>query len=529
MLQSIQRRTRQLLAGGDAAAAEPFPSLLVRADGSLEAQGDFAVAQVQYLQPDLAAVERLAEELQRARMGVVAHFYMDPQVQGVLTAARRRWPHIAISDSLVMADGAVRMVEEGGCRSVAVLGVDFMAENARAILDRAGHADVPVYRMAASEIGCSLADAASSATYETFLEEAARTPCALHVIYINTSLDTKARAHALVPTITCTSSNVLQTVLQAFAQVPDVTVYYGPDTYMGRNLAELVRQLAQLSDEDIAAVHPQHNRRSLAALLPRLHYYEEGACVVHDLFGASVVDRVRQGYSDAYQTAHFEVPGEMFALAMEARERGMGVVGSTQNILDFVALKTREVVERRKEEPERLQFVLGTESGMITSLVACVRAELARGAAASPSGRQSVEVEIVFPVASEAITQPTPPAASVHGDYERPSFLRELKIVPGVTSGEGCSVSGGCASCPYMKMNTLDSLLRVARLAGTPGEALLAGQSARTFKGDIQGRAVAELGCEPILHMRSFQKSKKLPESLIDDIIHRQHVLSGGN
>lgn len=50
--------------------------------------------------------------------------------------------------------------------------------------------------------------------------------------------------------------------------------------------------------------------------------------------------RCREGYRDAYLTAHFEVPGEMFSLAMDAkRARGMGVVGSTQNILDFIAAK----------------------------------------------------------------------------------------------------------------------------------------------------------------------------------------------
>ncbi len=76
-------------------------------------------------------------------MGVVAHFYMDPQVQGVLTSAGARWPHIAISDSLVMADKAVRMAE-AGCRAIAVLGVDFMSENVRAILDEAGHRNVAV-------------------------------------------------------------------------------------------------------------------------------------------------------------------------------------------------------------------------------------------------------------------------------------------------------------------------------------------------------------------------------------------------
>ena len=81
--------------------------------------------------------------LSEKRIGVVAHFYMDPEVQGVLAAAQACWPHIHISDSLVMADSAVKMAE-GGCQAVAVLGVDFMSENVRAILDEAGYKDVQV-------------------------------------------------------------------------------------------------------------------------------------------------------------------------------------------------------------------------------------------------------------------------------------------------------------------------------------------------------------------------------------------------
>ena len=81
--------------------------------------------------------------LSEKQIGVVAHFYMDPEVQGVLSAAQERWPHIHISDSLVMADSAIGMAE-AGCQAVAVLGVDFMSENVRAILDEAGHEDVKV-------------------------------------------------------------------------------------------------------------------------------------------------------------------------------------------------------------------------------------------------------------------------------------------------------------------------------------------------------------------------------------------------
>lgn len=69
--------------------------------------------------------------------------------------------------------------------------------------------------MAAADIGCSLAEAAEAPAYDEYLAAAAGNASpALHVVYINTSLRTKALAHAQVPTITCTSSNVVQTVLQ---------------------------------------------------------------------------------------------------------------------------------------------------------------------------------------------------------------------------------------------------------------------------------------------------------------------------
>jgi len=66
---------------------------------------------------------------------------MDPEVQGILTAAQKQWPHIHISDSLVMADTAVKMAK-AGCQFITVLGVDFMSENVRAILDQAGFSEV---------------------------------------------------------------------------------------------------------------------------------------------------------------------------------------------------------------------------------------------------------------------------------------------------------------------------------------------------------------------------------------------------
>ncbi|EIE23775.1 hypothetical protein COCSUDRAFT_23649 [Coccomyxa subellipsoidea C-169] len=513
MLEAMRKRARAL----SGAFLPTFPSLRVTAN-DVTPQGAFAIAQAQFLEPDPAQVEALVKVLSEKRIGLVAHFYMDPQVQGVLSAAAERWPHIHISDSLVMADSAVRMAE-AGCTSVAVLGVDFMSENVRAILDEAGHADVAVYRMAAADIGCSLAEAAEAPAYDEYLAAAAGNASpALHVVYINTSLRTKALAHAQVPTITCTSSNVVQTVLQAFAQVPGINVYYGPDTYMGANLAVMLRAVAQMSDEEIRALHPDHNRESVRSLLPRLHYFDAGTCIVHHLFGAEVSQLVSQAYGDAYLTAHFEVPGEMFALAMEAKKRGMGVVGSTQNILDFISEKLSEAVER--PFPDTLQVVLGTESGMVTAIVRKVQALL------RAAGRSDVAVEIVFPVASEAITTPVNQgSANVASARASPVLPGGLPVVPGPAGGEGCSAEGGCASCPYMKMNSLDALLGVCAKIGTPGEALLAGYAPRPYAEKLRdGRSIAAAGCEPILHMRGFQAAKRLPDALVADIMGRKQL-----
>lgn len=68
--------------------------------------------------------------------------------------------------------------------------------------------------MSDERIGCSLADAAASPAYMEYLSRASVTSPSLHVVYINTSLETKAFSHEVVPTITCTSSNVVQTILQ---------------------------------------------------------------------------------------------------------------------------------------------------------------------------------------------------------------------------------------------------------------------------------------------------------------------------
>ncbi|HEY5961188.1 MAG TPA: quinolinate synthase NadA, partial [Polyangiaceae bacterium] len=309
-----------------------FPSLLVSCNG-FEAHGTFAEAQAAFLEPDQRSMDLLRSGAAANQVGIVAHFYMDPELQGVLAGSG--YPHVYISDSLAMADSAVEMVRRGA-RQVVVLGVDFMAENVRAVLDHAGYENVPVYRVAQQTIGCSLAEAAETAEYLQWLKQAATHGSNLHVIYINTSLYTKAHAHALLPTITCTSSNVVKTVLSAFHQAPELRLWFGPDTYMGQNLRVLFESLQQRDEAEIRRLHPGHDRASLARVIAGFNYFPRGNCIVHHMFSDEVARRVRADYADSFITAHLEVPGAMFQLGLEAQRSDRGVVGSTSDILGFV-------------------------------------------------------------------------------------------------------------------------------------------------------------------------------------------------
>ena len=58
-------------------------------------------------------------------------------------------------------------------------------------------------------------------------------------------------------------------------------------------------------------------------------------------------------------------------------------------------------------------------------------------------------------------------------------------------------------------------------LVGSKGEALLEGNKPDSYQDTVGGRSMAVAGCEPILHMRDFQRDKRLPEALEVDIYSR--------
>jgi quinolinate synthase len=471
------------------------------------------------LDPDPDAVQALGESLLEANMGIVAHYYMDVELQGVLTAVKRSndalTNRIGIADSLTMGDLAVSMCKDDGVTAIACLGVDFMSESVSAILTRNGFAHVPVYRATSAAIGCSLAESAERDSYRAWLETSKKGAQALHVIYINTSLETKAVSSSIAPTITCTSSNVLQTMLQASAQVPDLKILYGPDTYMGDNLVALFDAILKVNvaepwdDARIARdLHPLHNRNTLARLRDNIDVYPSGNCVVHHMFGSEVVDTVKRNYDDAFVTAHLEVPGEMFQVAMEKSLEGRGVVGSTSDILKFITKKVDEAAKGESSSTSsntRLKFILGTEAGMVTSIVKSVQDIL-------DATGSNVQAEIVFPVASNAVM-----------GVEDDNNDIDLALVPGVSGGEGCSTAGGCATCPFMKMNDLDALQDIVDMvrSGSPKDEMRL--TSHLPPSRLQGKMIGgvnaiDLGTMPILYMREFMKNGVLPEELLKKV-----------
>lgn len=70
--------------------------------------------------------------------------------------------------------------------------------------------------------------------------------------------------------------------------------------------------------------------------------------------------------------------------------------------------------------------MLGTESGMVTSIVRKVQSLI------GASGRRDVAVEIVFPVSSDAITT----ASQASGSGAPPTLPGGLAVVPGAAKGE---------------------------------------------------------------------------------------------
>jgi len=318
-------------------------------------------------------------------------------------------------------------------------------------------------------------------------------------------------------------------MLQAASQIPNLRIMYGPDTYMGQNLErllEVIEEADDWTDERIKSeLHPAHTNASLKTLKENLVVFPQGNCVVHHMFGNQVTDTVREKYMnepDTYITAHLEVPGEMFDIGMQKSLDDEGVVGSTADILKFISRKVQDAANSSISDDakdRKLRFILGTEAGMVTSIVEKVQEIL--GNASSNSQGRKVEAEIIFPVSSEAVMSVEDCDSNAINNTNN-----DLTIVPGVAGGEGCSTAGGCATCPFMKMNDVDALQDIINLVDEKRQGddrsrgvLKKHLPPTRLQGKfINGIEATELGTEAILFMRKFMLEQEMPTELVTKI-----------
>ncbi len=126
-----------------------FPSLSITSK-KLIPNGSYAERQAEYLNPDQDRIYSINKMLEQKKVGLVAHFYMDAELQGVISRCNPN--HMFIADSLAMGQAAINQAKNG-IEKIVVLGVDFMTENVRALLDRSGYEYIPVYKLSNKKIG----------------------------------------------------------------------------------------------------------------------------------------------------------------------------------------------------------------------------------------------------------------------------------------------------------------------------------------------------------------------------------------
>jgi hypothetical protein len=79
-----------------------------------------------------------------------------------------------------------------------------------------------------------------------------------------------------------------------------------------------------------------------------------------------------------------------------------------------------------------------------------------------------------------------------------------------------------------MKMNSLHALLGLLKRLDVEPRSNLVPFEPRKYSQEIRGRTAADLGGEPILHMRAFQRTGELSEALVGDVLSRNPQILRG-
>ena len=229
----------------------------------------------------------------KAEKGAVllAHYYQESEVQDLADV---------VGDSLALA----RAAQEIDCERIVFCGVHFMAETA-AILNPGIPVLVPDL-----EAGCSLADGCPPEAFKEFIAEH---PGAKVLTYINASAGVKAMSDLI-----CTSSNAVKMVEYFEGE----KLIFAPDRH-------LARWVARETGRDDLIVW-------------------QGACVVHEMFSAKGLARLKLEHPDAEVLAHPECDQAVLDQA------------------DFIA-STTGIINRAVASPDR-PAIVATEDGVFHAI-----------------------------------------------------------------------------------------------------------------------------------------------------------------
>ena len=233
-------------------------------------------------------LEQAILDLKRERRALLlAHYYQESEVQDLADV---------VGDSLALAQAA----QDADCDVIAFCGVHFMAETAKLL-----NPDKPVV-VPDLAAGCSLADGCPPDEFQAFIDAH---PGAAVLTYINASAAVKAKSD-----LVCTSSNAVKMV-EHLAGRP---ILFAPDRHLARFVAK------ETGRDDLIAW--------------------PGACVVHELFSAQGLEKLRIQHPDAEVLAHPECDQAVLDQA------------------DFIA-STTGIIDRAAADPERTAIV-ATEDGV---------------------------------------------------------------------------------------------------------------------------------------------------------------------
>lgn len=218
-------------------------------------------------------VERITQQLVRQNAVLVAHYYVDDELQDLADETGG-----VVADSLEMA----RFGYEHSAHTVVVAGVRFMAETAKILS--------PDKRVLAveQEAECSLDMGCPADIFGEFCDQH---PERTVVVYANTSAAVKARADWVV-----TSSIALK--VAEHLRDKGEKILWAPDRFLGD-------YVQRMTGADMIMW--------------------QGSCVVHEEFKAHELEKMKQRYPSAAVLVHPESPAAVIELADK--------VGSTSQII----------------------------------------------------------------------------------------------------------------------------------------------------------------------------------------------------